>query len=139
MYACRTCCTFTMDGCPSWIEMAKKQKLHASGHRQREQSVEYAEAPFSHLARYLLEEFAFGGISANQVQKLAWMAKRDGLHHSFVDKFASKKIPILLIAKGLMFLVRRRDMSYRLRVPTEAQPLQKALRLFSASRQHNTI
>ena len=42
-------------------------------------------------------------------------------------------------AKGLMFLVRRRDMSYRLRVPREAQPLQKALRLFSASRQHNTI
>ena len=89
MYACRTCCTFTMDGCPSWSEMAKKHKLHAPGHRQREQSVEYAEAPFSHLARYLLEEFAFGGVSANQVQKLAWMAKRDGLQHTAVDKLAS--------------------------------------------------
>ena len=74
-----------MDGCPSWSEMAKKHKVHAPGHRQREQGVEYAEAPFSHLARYLLEEFAFGGVSANQVQQLAWMAKRDGLQHTAVN------------------------------------------------------
>ena len=45
----------------------------------------------------------------------------------------------IIESESFMFLVRRRDMSYRLRVPTEAQPLQKAVRLYSASRQHNTI
>ena len=44
---------------------------------------------YSHLARYLLEEYAFGGISANQVQKLAHVAHLDGLHHPDIDKLAS--------------------------------------------------
>lgn len=52
----------------SWTSMAKKQKLHAQGHLQREKDL-ICEAPFSYLARYLLEEFAFGGLSAAQVQK----------------------------------------------------------------------
>ena len=71
----------------SWTSMAKKQKLHAQGHLQREQDL-ICEAPFSYLARYLLEEFAFGGLSAAQVQKLAMMAKQDGIKHTFVDKLA---------------------------------------------------
>ena len=48
-----------------------------------------AQAEYSHLARYLLEEYAFGGISAHQVQQLAHMAHLDGLHHPDVDKLAS--------------------------------------------------
>ena len=71
----------------SWTSMAKKQKLHAQGHLQREQDL-ICEAPFSYLARYLLEEFAFGGLSAAQVQKLAMMAKQDGIKHTSVDKLA---------------------------------------------------
>ena len=39
--------------------------------------MEYAEAPYSHLARYLLEEFAFGGLSANHVHKLLMIACMD--------------------------------------------------------------
>ena len=72
----------------SWTPMAKKQKLHAQGHLQREQDL-ICEAPFSYLARYLLEEFAFGGLSAAQMQKLAMIAKQDGIKHTSVDKFAS--------------------------------------------------
>ena len=72
----------------SWTSMAKKQKLHAQGHLQREQDL-ICEAPFSYLARYLLEEFAFGGLSAAQVQKLAMMAKQDGIKHTSVDKLAT--------------------------------------------------
>ena len=72
----------------SWTSMAKKQKLHAQGHLQREQDL-ICEAPFSYLARYLLEEFAFGGLSAAQMQKLAMIAKQDGIKHTTVDKLAS--------------------------------------------------
>ena len=54
----------------SWVQMVKKYKTHAHGHLQRENAqLEYAEAPYSHIARYMLGEFAFGGLSANQVQK----------------------------------------------------------------------
>ena len=60
----------------SWTQMLKKHKTHAQGHLQRENAeVEQAEAPYSHLAGYLLEEFAFGGLSTNQIQKLSMMAK----------------------------------------------------------------
>ena len=60
----------------SWAQMVQDHKEHAQGHRKRQRaSVEYAEAPYSHLARYLLEEFAFGGSSTNQVQNLSMVAK----------------------------------------------------------------
>ena len=53
----------------SWFQMVKKHNTNAQGHLQRENAhLEHAEAPYSHLARYLLEEFAFGGLSANQMQ-----------------------------------------------------------------------
>ena len=45
------------------------------GHLQRENAqLEHAEAPYSHLARYRLEEFAFGDLSANQMQNVSMMA-----------------------------------------------------------------
>ena len=61
-----------------------RKKLHAQGHLQREQDL-ICEAPFSYLAKYIL---AFGGLSAAQVQKIAMMAKQDGIKHTFVDKLA---------------------------------------------------
>ena len=74
----------------SWTQMVKKHKTNAQGHLQRQNAeVDQAEAPYSHLARYLLEEFAFGGLSANQVQKLSMMAKLDGIKHTSVDKLSS--------------------------------------------------
>ena len=55
----------------SWVHMVKQQKTNAQGHLQRANAqLEHAEAPYSHLARYLLEELAFGGLSANRVQQL---------------------------------------------------------------------
>ena len=40
----------------SWTQMLKKHKTYAHGHLQRENAeVEHADAPDSHLARYLLE------------------------------------------------------------------------------------
>ena len=77
----------TMD--PSWEDQIKRQKLNAQGYRKRMVEDVCDEAPFSHLARYLLEEHAFGGLSANQVQKLAMMAKEDGVKHTSIDKLAS--------------------------------------------------
>ena len=62
LFACRT--TYIME--EDLGHQLKKHKSHAQGHLQRDQaSVECEEAPYSHLARYLLEEFAFGGLSAN--------------------------------------------------------------------------
>ena len=74
-----------------FANQVKKHKAQSQGHLQREQAhVECEEeAPYSHLARYLLEEFAFGGLSANQVQKLSMMAKLDGIKHSSVGKLSS--------------------------------------------------
>ena len=84
-------CKIRMDAAAidSWSQMVIKQKhkAHAQGHLQREnQKLVYAEAPYSHLARYLLEEFAFGGLSATQMQQLSMMAKLDGVKHTTVDK-----------------------------------------------------
>ena len=87
----------------SWAQMVQDHKEHAQGHRKRQRaSVEYAEASessFSYLARYLLEEFAFGILSANQVQTLSMMAKLDAHNsgctckaskvHSSLDKLSS--------------------------------------------------
>ena len=77
----------------SWAQMVKDHKVKAPGHRKRQRAgVEYAEASeasFSYLARYLLEEFAFGILSANQVQKLSMMAKLDA-HNSGCTCKASK-------------------------------------------------
>ena len=88
----------------SWASMAKKQKLHAQGHIQREKDL-ICEAPFSYLARYILEEFAFGGLSAAQVQKLAMMAKQDDIKHTSVDKLASLVTKLMAntiaISKGI--------------------------------------
>ena len=72
----------------SWTSMAKRQRLHAQGHLQREKELT-CEAPFSYLARYLLEEFAFGGLSAAQVQTLAMIAKQDCIKHSTIYKLSS--------------------------------------------------
>ena len=70
----------------SWFQMIKKYNTTAPGHLQRENAhLEHAEAPYSHLARYPLEEFAFGGLSANQVQQISMIAKLDGVKHTTVD------------------------------------------------------
>ena len=71
-----------------WESLVKKHKSETGGYLQRDKA-HRAEAPSSHLARYLLEEFAFGGLSANQVQQFAMMAKLDGIEHTSIDKFAS--------------------------------------------------
>ena len=69
----------------SWVQMVNKHKTNAQGHQQTESAqLEHAEAPYSHIARYLLEEFAFGGLWANQVQQLSVMAKLDGIKHTTV-------------------------------------------------------
>ena len=60
----------------SWTSMAKKQKVHAQCHLQREKHLLVDETPFLYLARYLLEEFAFVGLSAGHVQTIATMAKQ---------------------------------------------------------------
>ena len=60
----------------SWVQMMKKHNTHAQGHIQRENAqLEHAEAPYSHFARHILEEVAFGGLSANQVHNLTMMSK----------------------------------------------------------------
>ena len=43
----------------------------------------------SHLANDLFGEYAFGGLSANQVQKLTRMAQFDGDKHPHSNKLAS--------------------------------------------------
>ena len=54
----------------SWVQMVKKHTTHAQGHLQREHAqLEHAEAPDPHLARYLLDIFAFCGLLASQVQQ----------------------------------------------------------------------
>ena len=69
----------------SWIQMVKQFKNKSPGHLQRENAqLEHAEAPYSHIARYLLEEFAFGGLSANQLQTCSMMATLDGIKHTIV-------------------------------------------------------
>ena len=73
------------DGYESLTSMAKKQKLHAQGHLKREKDLQFAEASFSYLARYLFEDFASGGLPAAQVQQLAMMANKDGVKHTTVD------------------------------------------------------
>ena len=47
-----------------------------------------AYAEHCNLARYLLEEYAFGGISAHQVQTLALMSNMEGLDNPHVDQLA---------------------------------------------------
>jgi hypothetical protein len=71
----------------SWFQMVKKHKANAQGHLQRENAqLEHAEASCSHLARYLLEEFAFRGLSANQMQtnindgKTGWLQEHNCAH-----------------------------------------------------------
>ena len=85
-------CKIRMDAAAidSWSQIAKKHKSHAQGHLQREnQKLVYAETPYSHLARYLLDEFTFGGLWATQVQQLSMIAKLDGVKHTTVDKLSS--------------------------------------------------
>ena len=59
-----------------------KQKTSAS------HAADEAPQPFSQLARYLLEEYAFGALSAHQVQVIAQLSKADGLSHASIDKLA---------------------------------------------------
>ena len=69
----------------------KKRKTQAQGHMQRMKApaaAQPAQADTSLLARYLLEEYAFGGISAAQVQRIAVLARHDGIEHSHVDSLA---------------------------------------------------
>ena len=74
----------------SWFQMVKRHHTNAPGHLRRENAqLEDAEAPYSHLARSLLEEFAFGGLCANQMQQIPMMGKLDGIKHTTVDTLAS--------------------------------------------------
>ena len=76
----------------SFAEQLKKRRIGAQGYKQRqsaESAAEPAQAAFSHLARHLLEEYSWGGISAHQVQQISNMARLDGLHHRDTDKLAS--------------------------------------------------
>ena len=78
-----------MDG--AWSQLIKKRKREAQGHCQKEKARQQSDLPegCSHLAKYLLEEYAFGDLSANQVQKLSLMAKLDGVKHPHIIKLAS--------------------------------------------------
>ena len=72
-----------------WETMVRRHKSQRQGYLQREKAqVEYAEAPYSHLAKYLLEAYGFGELSSVNVQQLAMMAKLDGLKHTSVEKLA---------------------------------------------------
>ena len=76
----------------AWGEaLAKRARMSGVGHVQRasvDKKCQPQVAKYSHLARYLLEEYAFGGLSANAVQKLAEMASLDGLKHPDVERLA---------------------------------------------------
>ena len=71
-----------------WESLVKKHKSETGGYLKRYKA-HRADTPCSHIARYLLEEFALGGLSANQVQQLAMITKLDGIEHTSIDKFAS--------------------------------------------------
>ena len=78
-----------MDG--AWSQLIKKRNSEAQCHCQTEKARQQSDLPegCSHLAKYLVEEYAFGGLSANQVQKLSLMAKLDGVKHTHIIKLAS--------------------------------------------------
>ena len=70
----------------------KFRRTHAQGYVQRTTALSaqlHAHPKFSHLARYLLEEYAFGGLSASQVQMISHVATQDGLSHPSADQLAS--------------------------------------------------
>ena len=75
----------------TWSQLIKKRKHEAQGYCQKEKAMQMSILPegCSHLAKYLLEEYAFGGLSANQVQKLSMMAQFDGVKHPHINKLAS--------------------------------------------------
>ena len=78
-----------LDDPQGWEALVRDHTSHRHGFLQREDAqVEDAEAPYLHLAKHLLEEYAFGGLSANQVQHLTMMAKLDGLKHTSVHTLA---------------------------------------------------
>ena len=70
----------------------KRRRKTAGGPVQRSRADEAAQpsvAAQSHLAKYLLEDWAFGGISATQLQIIAHLAQKDGLRHPSIDKLSS--------------------------------------------------
>ena len=75
-----------------WHGMLKMTRTHSQGYVQRASATSVGEpaiTPYSNLARYLLEEYAFGGISASQLQQIALMAEMDNLTHPQVVKLAN--------------------------------------------------
>ena len=57
-----------------WHGMLKRTRTHSQGYVQRASATSVGEpaiTPYSNLACYLLEEYAFGGISASQLQQIA--------------------------------------------------------------------